>query len=78
MKNNVTRKESTEQIQGFPKAEHGCQDPLGLSSRERGRYDLQTIIFGEMKNKGNIAELGPPEETGSGFAFCDFTTNLEQ
>jgi hypothetical protein len=31
------------------------QNPLGLSSRERGRYDLQTIIFGRMKNEGNIA-----------------------
>ena len=34
-----------------------CQNPLGLSSRERGRYDLQTIISGGVKNEGNIARL---------------------
>jgi hypothetical protein len=42
------------------KARLSCQNPLGLSSRERGRYDLQMITFGGTKNEGNIADTHAP------------------
>jgi hypothetical protein len=56
----ISRLDTDHSIMGFfwfSKARVSCQNPLGLSSRERGRYDLQTIIFWGMKHEGNIADM---------------------
>jgi len=43
----------------FPDCTISCQNRLGISGRERDRYDLQTVIFAEMKSGGNIANMWP-------------------
>jgi hypothetical protein len=39
---------------------------------ERGKYDLQTIIFWGMKNEENIADIELPEKGDSSFASGPF------
>ena len=39
------------------KASIACQNPLGLSSRETGRYDLQIAAFQTLKNARSIAAI---------------------
>ena len=52
----------------IPNLNISCQNPLRLWGWESGRYDLQIITFQRFRNAMFIADIGPREEMGSGFA----------
>ena len=54
-------------ILAFPDGTVSCQNPLGLSARKRGRYDLQIVLKAPKNGSSNAAIQLPQTEVSARF-----------